>query len=304
MKRENPKQNSRQNNSNQLDLDQYLLIPIFLILLIIATTEARATETSATQMSKAKIEDIAPAASAKKLALTLTLEHASDLKSKANPDRDESTSLIIQPKYNMSETAFLEGRIDLVQNYDSEKRTGVTNSVIILSPTKIDLSKEIAFMPEVSVSLPTDEKIRDDESYQGSVTLRPSVLYSSEAVKGLAILNRVYINKNFHQYELKRDFSANAEYSIRNRFAVVYNFTEKFALELVNDYTRSWTYNGYSKDAFYLAQALGYEFAKDWNVSVSHKNEGSARGPNNNGENIELFAQKSSYLSLGLAHVF
>lgn len=306
LKRDNLKLNfNSEGDKKSIDLDQYILIPIFLILLMFATTDARATEAlTAAPTSQIKMEEALPSGDTKKFSLLLAVGHDSNLSARSNPDRDESTYMIINPSYQISEKSHIEARIDLTQNYDSERKTNATNTSVVFVPTAIDISSELKFKPEVSVTLPTDEFARDDESYQGSMSLRPSLNYTPSQIKGLVLLNRVYITKNFHEFEIKSNFSPNTEYSIRNRFAVSYAITEKLSIESVNDFTKGWSYNGYSKDSFYFSQSLGYEFIKEWNFSLNHKNEGAARGPNNRGENVELFATKSSYVGLEVSHVF
>lgn len=279
-------------------------ISIFIILLIFAATEVKSEEVSAVQTSQIQATEVAPEVSEKKISLSLTLEHSSNLNEKSNPDRDESTSLIIQPKYIFSEKSQVEARMDIVKSYDSEGSTKTTNTIIIYTPTKIDLSKELSFEPQVAVTLPTDQKFKDDESYRGSLTLRPTLLYSPSQIKGLNILNRLSLSKNFHEYEINNKYSPNVEYSLRYRLGISYAFTEKLMIELVNDYSMGRTYNSYNRDIFYFAQSIGYEFTKNWTVSISHKNEGPATGPGNSGSNIAIYDTKSSYLGLGVSHVF
>lgn len=283
----------------KIDLDQYILIPVFLILLIFATTEVRAQESSAQVV--AQMEEVAPAKT-KKISASVTLEHASNLSARNNPDRDESTSLILEPKYVISEKASVAGRVDFVQNYDSERKSAITNSVVVLAPTKIDLAKELQFIPEVSATLPTDQDMRDETTFRGGLALRPTLTYNVNSK--LSLLERVYLAKNFHEYEITANYAPNVEYSIRNRFAASYAVGSKWSLDATFDFVKAFTYKGYSRETFYFAQSLNYLIKTDWIISVGHKNEGSASGPNNHGENVAFADSKSSYISLGLSHVF
>jgi hypothetical protein len=301
----------KENQKNQKpDLDHLLLIPIFFILLVFATVKSHAEESAtataiqvnAVQTSAAEIQ--VPKAINKKLQMTAAVEYSSNLMANSNPDKKDSTTLIVKPGYNFSEKTNLAGRIDLIQNYDSEKRTKTSNTAVVFQPTIIELSKELNFMPDIAVALGTDAQMKHDESYRGTLSIRPTFNYAPEKIKGLTLSNGIFLNRLFHEYEVKRDFSANNEYTIRNRFIIFYAFNDDWSLELTNDYVRGWTYKGYANDAFYFTQELSYQFIKNWNAYVSHKNEGSARGPNNNGDNVDIASQKTSYVSLGLAHIF
>jgi hypothetical protein len=298
------KESFKNQTKEKPDFDQYLLLPIFFILLVIATVESRADDASGTNSVQIQeIKDQAEAAP-KKFELTMAAEYSSNLMSNSNPDKDADASLIIKPVYAFSEKTNLAARVDLIQDFDSDKTTKASNTALILQPTKMDLNKEISFTPNLAISLPTDKTQRYQDSYRGTFSLRPTVDYVPSKIPGLTLSNGIFLSRLFHGYEFKRDYSANNEYSIRNRLIVAYEWKDKWSLELTNDYVRAWTYKGYANDAFYFAQELAYQFIKNSAVYVSHKNEGSARGPNNNGDNVEIYNAKSSYVSLGLSHVF
>jgi hypothetical protein len=268
-----------------------------LVLQVIATEESRA-ETSG--ISKIQFDSIAT----KKLNTNLTFEYASNLRKGSSPDKDDSVSLQAESVYSFSKKSDLSLRLDMTQKLDDEKKSSLSNTLIIYTPTMIALNQEVQFKPEVSLTLPTDETLRDQQSYRGTLSLRPVFEYISLKFPGLVLVNTIYLNRNLHEYKTKNDYSPNIEYSVRNRFEIGYGWNDKWSLALANDYVRSWTYGGYAREAFYFAQSLDYEFLKKWFVSLSHENEGSVRGPNNNGENVEIFNEKSSYVSMGVTHVF
>lgn len=298
-------QNPNDKKQDSSDLDTYLLIPVLFILLIIAAVESRADVSATTlNISNLNVSKEQPQTAPQKLNLSLGFEYASNLRKNSSPDKDDSASLRIEPTYNFSEKSNLSARIDLIQKFDSEKKSSVSNSVFVYTPTRFDLSKEVQFKPKVSITLPTDETLRDEQSYQGTISLRPTFEYAPAKIPGLLLVNEIYLNRNLHEYKTRNDYSANLEYSLRNRFGVEYQLGDKWSMEFVNDYVRSWTYGGYPREAFYFGQSLNYEFVKQWLASVTHENEGSVRGPNNNGENVEIFNEKSSYVSMGVTHVF
>ena len=287
----------------KIDLDQYLLLPIFFILLVIATSEARSEE-SISQSVITSEEASAFKIQSKNLKVNLGLEYSSNLRKRSSPDQDDSTALIIAPSYKISDKAAIDLRVDIIQNHDEERKTYITPTVVGFTPTKYDLSEELSFKPKVSLVLPTDETQREKESYRGSVSLRPTLEYNPSAFRKLTLANVFYFNKNFHEFEVKSNYSYNNEYSIRNRVILLYELNSKLSLELINDYVRLWTYKGNSSEQFYFGQSLGYEFIKNWSASLSHTNEGSVRGPNYNGESVEVFDEKTSYVSMGVSHVF
>lgn len=256
-----------------------------------------------TQMTQ-NFSEIQLEATAKKLNMNTTLEYASNLRKNSSPDKDDSFSLQLEPVYNFSKKSNLSLRMDMIQKLNDEKKSSISNTLLVYTPTTITLSREVQFKPKISMTLSTDETLRNEQSYQGTVSLRPVFEYVPTKIPGLILATTVYLNRNLHEYKTKSDYSPNIEYSVRNHFEVGYSWNEKWSIALANDYVRSWTYGGYAREAFYFAQSLNYEFLKEWLVSLSHENEGSVRGPNNNGENVEIFNEKSSYVSMGVTHVF
>lgn len=271
-----------------------------LFVFVLGLTSAHAQESMTSSILANQLQN----SNSKKWLLELSLEHASNLASDSNPDRNEATSLIIIPMVSFSEKSNLEARMDLIQRHDSENQTKTSNTVIVYTPTRVDFSEELKFKPKISVTLPSDIEARDDLSYQGSIGFVPTLEYTVSRIKGLTLLNAVYFSKNFHEYEQQRNYKPNTEYSIRNRFVVYYAVTEKFSVELINDFVKSWSYGSFARDNFYFAQVLEYKFIRNWSTYLLHKNEGSVRGPNNHGENVDLFSEKSSYIAMGLSHVF
>lgn len=294
------------------DLDQYLLLPIFLILFIFAAVESKAQESASSaiqasgiQTSTLEAESVIPAeAETKKLLVNVGVEYSTNLMAPKNPDLDQSTAIIIQPAYSISDKSSLAARIDLIQNFNDEKRLKTSNTALIYNPISIELAKEFSLDPLIAIVFPTDQESRYLESYRGTLSVRPTISYAPEKIPGLTLSNGVYLSKLFHEFEVKRNFSANNEYSLRNRFIISYKISDKLAVESVNDYVRSWTYNRYQNDAFYFTQKIAFTLKKDWALAFAHKNEGSARGPNNNGDNVEVLNEKTSYVSINLAHDF
>lgn len=299
-------ENFNKKDPGSLDLEIYLLIPVFFILLIIAAVESRAEAAEIslpTQMTQ-NFSEIQLESTAKKLNMNMTLEYASNLRKDSSPDKDDSVSLQLEPIYNFSKKSNLSLRLDMIQKLNDEKKSSFSNTLLVYTPIAIALNPEVQFKPKVSITLPTDETLRDEQSYLGTVSLRPVFEYIPTKIPGLILANTIYLNRNLHEYKTKSDYSPNIEYSVRNRFEVGYGWNEKWSIVLANDYVRSWTYGGYAREAFYFAQSLNYEFLKEWLVSFAHENEGSVRGPNSNGENVEIFNEKSSYVSMGVTHVF
>lgn len=288
-------------SSESGDLDIFWLIPIVIFLIVIAITDAKANVSE--QKTSIKIEEVAPKKDTKgAIEFSLSLEQSSNLQKKSDPDRTDATSIIMHPSYIFSEKSSLKMRTDLVLSSTSERSADFTDTVIVYQPTKYHLSN-VVFSPNMAVVLPTSEKTRKQTSFQGGLSLRPTFEYPLSQVKGLTLGTIVYLNKSFHEYELRRNYEANIEYSLRGRFIIFYQFNESYALELISDYVKAWSYNGYSRDQFYFAQELSHKLNEKWAVYVSHKNEGTVRGPNNHGENVSVFSEKDSVFALGVTRV-
>ena len=285
------------------DLDMFWLIPIVIFLIVIAITDAKANISD--QKTSIKVEESVVPNNITKSAIefSLSLEQASNLQKKSDPDRTDATSIIMQPSIKLSEKSAIKMRTDLVLSSTSEHSADFTDTVILYQPSKYEIL-EGTFYPNVALVLPTSDNTRKETTLQGGISFRPTLEYPVSKIKGLTLGTVIYMNKSFHEYEVKRNFEANVEYSVRGRFIIFYQFSEKFAMELLSDYVKGWSYNGYSRDQFYFRQELSHKLDDKWSIYLSHKNEGTVRGPNNHGENVDVYSARTSYLGLGVTHVF
>jgi hypothetical protein len=273
-----------------------------LILANLQSVSAQETQ-SAFQESRASLLQNSPNNSQKKWLLDLILKFDTNLHAKSDEDADAFSSLVIQPTYTWSDHTKITGRVDVIQKYTGNEASKFSNSEIVFDPYSINLNPEWQFRPEVSIILPTDADSRHDQSYNGTLSLRPTFAWTPEH-SDYGISNTVYFSRNLHDYSQGRDFSPNVEYMVRERIILYAVLTRSIKLQFWNDYAHGWTYQGFEHEGFYFSQFLFYDIAPHWLGIFSHQNESDVNGPNNHGETLAFFSKRTSYFSLGVGHEF
>lgn len=279
----------------------HLLVQILFLIFLTAALYAADSQTSTLQLPK----DEAVENTDTKLSLTLGTEYSSNLQKNSDPDRFDTLTLILNPTYVFSNGVALDVRTDVVKEFRDEERTHLTDTAVVLSLPSVNLIKDrLQFAQLFGATLPTDEKKYEDESYRGTVSLRPRLILNIPEFGSLKITNTLYLNKNIHEFSVKRTGEENVEYSLRNRIAIDYSITNKLSLSLINDYTRGWTYKSNSRETFLFAQELAFEILNLTSIYVGHQNQGAVRGPGNSGTNLSAFDDRSSEIYGGVSKTF
>ncbi len=256
------------------------------------------------QTSTAQLEGVSSDASLKKYSFSIGTEYQTNLRKNSSPDQDNSTSLNLVGEYVLRPQSSITAEIDIIRSHKSDGSTQLSNLVIAYKLTEYEILKELSFKPILYTILPTNERAREDQTFNGALMIRPVMVYRPSNISDLTITNSLYLVKQFHEYNVQRNYAQNTEYILRYRLDVGYNLLEKLSIGGRADYIRGWTYSRFAKDNFYLMQYLGYQLNSSWSTYVAHENQGAIRGANNYGNNIEVFSEKSSYVSLGIRHIF
>jgi hypothetical protein len=127
----------------------------------------------------------------------------------------------------------------------------------------------------------------------------------SKYIRGVSLVYGISGSVLFHKYETAVIKGAsNTHYILGNKFIVIYQFTDKFALGFDNRYSRSYTYQNNTKDTFIFDQSLSYGVTKNITSSIGHNNQGSALGINGTDNNIEFYNERTSTVYFALEMAF
>lgn len=282
-------------------LSEFLLIPILFIIFLTSALHADESQTLTLQLPKDEVVEKKET----RLNITLGTEYSSNLQKSSDPDRSDTLTAIINPAYSFKNGVALDIRTDIVKQFRDEERTHLTDTALVVGLPAANLIKDrLQFIQLFGATLPTDDKKYEDESYRGTISLRPRLIFQVPEFGSLKVTNTLYLNKNIHEFNVKNTGEENVEYSIRNRIALDYAITEKLSVSLLNDYTRGWTYKSNARETFLFAQELACEILKQTSIYVGHQNQGAVRGPGNSGTNLSAFDDRSSEVYGGVSKTF
>ncbi len=232
--------------------------------------------------------------SPKKLRLTAVVQGFSTLHKTEQQGRVSFGRIMFAPSYPLNDDyrGTLTGA--LIQNFDQESKTGLSNFKLTVSRKPIALTQDTSLIAIGGLRLPTNEDDRRDNTFNGALVLEPQVLsqFNVRGFKFMAISGLTAV-KNFHTYSRNNLGSANISYSVAPSLGFETYLMKNVALGVDGSYTFARTYQDTPRTSFALGQALTYEQPL-WSVTIGHYNEADALKYNGTESNINVFDGNTS----------
>ncbi|WP_413292958.1 hypothetical protein ACLSU7_16300 [Bdellovibrio sp. HCB185ZH] len=226
------------------------------------------------------------------------LETESNLMKEGTYERDAQTALETTMLYKFNKITTLKLSTAVYKQHTGTEEAGFDNSTAGLSFTT-PVNTNLDWKNGVTAILPTNRKIQDESSLQGTAVLSSALAYKN-LFWGSSALTGISAARNFHEYNM----TAEGVYNVRNTGTLTLGYTlplfSNFALDTLFKYTQAWLYNDDTRSKFVFSAELSYEFAPNFAVYVGTSNEGSALKPNGVDSNIELFNDTSSVIKAGI----
>ncbi len=138
-----------------------------------------------------------------------------------------------------------------------------------------------------------DER-RFNESHRGAMSAGLLFIVSPPHPK-FQIIGVSRVTKNFHEFQINRDFGQNTSVSLINFAAVSFFPTDKWELGVNVTNLQGWDYLGNStENVTFLGQSLGYNYSRNWIFTVGHELGGRTYGYDQNNFDINLFDEDRS----------
>lgn len=257
---------------------------------------ASAASTSATKLMKD-----AKAETPKAFAMTLGLEHSSNMYEKGDVGQQASTSLTIAPALKLSTDFTLAGELIVEKLSTGTGDTSVSNTTIALAMAGATLNSKTKLSHSVSAILPTNEEVREKDRLQGAGALGTKIIFESPSLNAVG---SVSLRKNVHEFEINAENAANVEYSFNQRLDLEFPLSEKFALTATGIYRSGWTYEGSQRNSFVFDAGLDFAASTALTLSVGTTNDASTLQANGRDSNIALFDENTSVVRAGMTYKF
>lgn len=171
-----------------------------------------------------------------------------------------------------------------------------------------EISKRVGFLSGNGVTTifqgrltpAVNDERRFNESHRGAASTGLLFIVSPPNPK-FQIIGIARVTKNFHQFQINRDFGQNTSVSLMTYGAVSYFPTGKWELGINFTNMQGWDYLGNSQEnLLFLGQSIGYNYNQNWIFTFGHELGGRTYGYDQNNLDVALFDEDRSsvYASL------
>jgi hypothetical protein len=222
---------------------------------------------------------------------------------KANKTYANTTTASLGLK--LSETYKFSFGLGIDKQLSGDREQKMRDASLSLSRSLYKFNKDLNLSGALKSKLPLSENSSNTTGLITGVTLAPTLSYSAESLlSGLSISYMPSFTRNFYRYTTATTGSSNTQYTLVNRIALSYSFTDQIALSLDNMYIRSWALNGQYNDHFSFDQSLSFSMNDQWGLYAGHAIGGSALAVNGQESNLKLFKSNESSVYLGVSYTY
>ncbi len=281
------------------------VVSIVLVSALLAGAGALAEDQSAPATVTTRVSDLNQITQKKNWGAVLQLSTSSNFKDPDSADIDSSTNLMIRPQIKINEKYALAARTDVTHTNIGAQDTQLGNTQVLLIRSPIEIADYTKLKLSAQGILPTDERLRKDDTFNGAVGFIVGV------ERELRLFNRDLIVdyafnalKNSHQYETNAENKANLSYRVRNTLSAEYFFLKSMSFTTTTYYQAGRTYQNNLRTGFFVSEDLSYYATDKLIFNLSHSNTGNALASNGMDSNIRFYDQATSVFEAGLTYIY
>lgn len=182
--------------------------------------------------------------------------------------------------------AMLAGTKDLLRDRQDRFTTAFLELSTVVKPLS---GNGVTTIFQGRLTPAVNDERRFQESHRGAASGGLLFIVSPPNPK-FSIIGVSRVTKNFHEFQINRDFGQNNSVSLVNFAAVSYFPTSNWEFGLNATNIQSWDYLGNSgENAMFLGQTIGYNFSRNVIINVGHELGGRTYGYDQDSLDISLF---------------
>lgn len=271
-----------------------------------ASTQATAptSQSSASGVNLSKIPlstvDTSPQ-KAKAFSMVLGLERGSNLAAEGSALDKTTTTLLLNPKLNLSQSLSLSARTFVErQENGSANNTEASDTQISLALKGQKWGESLQPTYSMNGFAPTSDSNHKETRFQGAAGAGFKIAGSYTFADAFY---SVSYRRNFHEYTVSASGTSNIRETVAQAAGLDIPLSQKWSISLAGGYRNAWTYQNSSRQSFSTDADINFEAVKDLTFNIGASNEGSALKANGKDSNISFYDDKSSVIRLGVSYV-
>ena len=204
-------------------------------------------------------------------------------------------AFILRSSYQFSPDFNLGLNLGFTQRLNRETETAFTNFKLTLSRKASLLLSRIFLSPSLSVSLPTNERIRRKYSYMGESALSFNFTTSVEPFGHLvSVQYSPGVSRFLHRYTRSFEDSPNMEYEVSQSLSFSTHVMESLRLNLSGSFATAWSYQNHIMETFSMSQSFVYKLSKGLSLGFGHTNQANPFEHDGQRSNIRVYDENTS----------
>jgi hypothetical protein len=240
------------------------------------------------------------------LSTTVQASLSSNLYKNSSPDQSLNTSFSIDPSFNWDQLGVtLIGHLSLNKDLKGERRQRL-NDAYIGSTGGLYFAQHWSLSLLGLAFLPLSEDSKDNRNLTTGIYIAPilSLDGSSMDLPHLRLSLRPSFRQNFHQFETALSGDSNNKSTIGFNLTLSYQVLPSILLISRNNYNKSNTYRGNTRDQYVFEQIISWQFHPRASMSVGHVLGGTPLAPNGVDTDIRFFNRNDSQLYSSIGYTF
>ncbi len=231
--------------------------------------------------------------------LGLGLEYSENVAQVEDGPKESGMELAFTPGYVINDTFALSGAFSMIQMSTEDKKPMSSNTQVGLSMKGWDITKSIKTVHGATAVLPTSQTSREIDKLHSSIGISNGLKMTLHPKFELTY--RLGLTRNFHEFTINANGSANVEYRLANTINMKLIATEKLNLTATGVYRLGRTYEGFQRSDFQFHGDINYDILDNLSVNLGSSNEGAALKANGVDSNISVYDEKSTVWRVGIS---
>lgn len=241
-----------------------------------------------------------------RISTTAQASLSSNLYKNSSPDQSLNTSFSLDSSFNWQDLGVtLLGHLSLNKDLKGERRQRF-NDAYLGSTGGLYFGDHWSLTFLGLGFIPLSEDSKDNRQLTTGIYLAPILTLEGGAMQlpNLRLSLRPSYRQNFHQFETALSGDSNNQRTIGLNLTLTYEVLPNFLLISRNNYNRSTTYRGNTRDQYVLEQIISWQFHTRAFMSLGHVLGGTPLAANGVDTDIRFFNRNDSQLYTSLGYTF
>lgn len=241
-----------------------------------------------------------------KWSVSISTEMAGNTQDKNTSAYSSYSEFLVLPTYNYNDNYALTMMSGVVKEFSGEQQTLMTNTIIgVKSRTNVNIIEGVLSFPSISMTLPTNDVDRRDNTFMAALTLSSNFIKSTDIAKWpVTLVYGASYKKNVHKYETNASFAQNISQILSQSLAISTDINKIINISVAGAYKMGLAYNDNFLSTYSLSESINFDLSDKNYLSLGHVVGGNALAYNGRDLDIKAFDAVNSQFFINYSKTY